>query len=75
VDYSGAATWLEKTIYPKVSTVGPDPHGKVPDPYISGPDLRIRSGTSAGASRTPRMGSGPSVWGSGHSQQGPEILG
>jgi hypothetical protein len=23
-----------------VSTVGPDPHGKVPDPWIHSPDLR-----------------------------------
>jgi hypothetical protein len=29
VDGSGAATWLEKTIYSKVSTVGPDPTGKL----------------------------------------------
>jgi hypothetical protein len=37
---SGAATWPKETIYPKVSTVGPDPHGKVPDPWIHSPDLR-----------------------------------
>jgi hypothetical protein len=65
MDDFGAATWPEKTIYLEVSTVGPDPHGKVPNPYIRGPDLRIRSGTSAGASRTPRMGSGPFSVGSG----------
>jgi hypothetical protein len=40
MDGSGVATWPEKTIYPKISTMGPDPHGKVPDPYICGPDLR-----------------------------------
>jgi hypothetical protein len=31
---SGAATWPEKMIYSKVSTMSLDPHGKVPDPYI-----------------------------------------
>jgi hypothetical protein len=65
VDDSEAATWPEKTIYLEVSTVGPDPHGKVPGPYIRGPNLRIRSGTSMGASRTPKMGSGPLCVGSG----------
>jgi hypothetical protein len=40
MDGSGVATWPEKTIYPKISTMGPDPHGKVPDLYICGPDLR-----------------------------------
>jgi hypothetical protein len=64
-DDSGAATWPEKTIYPKVSTVGPDPHRKVSDPYICGLDLRIRSRTTAGAIQTPRMGSGPLCVGSG----------
>jgi hypothetical protein len=29
---SWAATWLEKVIYSKASTVSPDPHGKVSDP-------------------------------------------
>jgi hypothetical protein len=43
VDGSGAATWPEKTIYSKVSTVGSDPHGKVSDPCIYRPDLRVRS--------------------------------
>jgi hypothetical protein len=45
--------------------VGPDPHGKVSDPCICGPDLRVRSRTSTGANRTPRMGSGPLCVGSG----------
>jgi hypothetical protein len=49
VDGSRAATWPEKTISSKVSTVGPDPHGKVPNP-------RVRSRTSTGASRTPLCG-------------------
>jgi hypothetical protein len=39
VDDSGPATWPEKTISSKVSTVGPDPHGKIPDPCIYEPDL------------------------------------
>jgi hypothetical protein len=65
VDSSGAATWPGKAIYSKVSTVGSDPHGKVPDPCIYGPDLQVRSRTSTGANLTPRMGSGPLCVGSG----------
>jgi hypothetical protein len=43
VDDSEAATWPEKMIYPKVSTVGPDPHGKVSDPYMqTGPPGEVR---------------------------------
>jgi hypothetical protein len=74
VDGSGAATWLEKMIYSKISTVSPDPHGKMSDPCIYRPGLRVRSRTPTGANRTPRMGSGPlgwgpdpSMWGSGRS--------
>jgi hypothetical protein len=37
---SGAATWPEKVIYSKASTVSPDPHGKVSDPWIYSPDLQ-----------------------------------
>jgi hypothetical protein len=59
VDSSGAATWPEKTIYSKVSTVGLDPHGKVPDPCIYRLDLRVRSRTYTAANRTPGMGPGP----------------
>jgi hypothetical protein len=59
VDGSGAATSPEKMIYSKVSIVGPDPHGKVPDPCIYRPDLRARSRTSTGANWTPRTGPGP----------------
>jgi hypothetical protein len=58
-DGSGATTWPEKTISSKVSAVGPDPHEKVSDPYIYGPDLRVRSNTSTGANRTPWMGPEP----------------
>jgi hypothetical protein len=43
----------------KVSTVSPDPHGKVLDPCIYGPDLRAGFKTSAGTDRTPRTGPGP----------------
>jgi hypothetical protein len=57
--------WPEKTIYSKASTVGPDSHGKVSDPCIYIPDLRVRSRTSTGANRTPRMGYGPQCVGSG----------
>jgi hypothetical protein len=58
VDGSEGTTWPEKMIYSKVSTVSLDPHGKVPDPCIYRPDLRVRSRTSTGANRTPRMGPG-----------------
>jgi hypothetical protein len=53
VDGSGAVTWPEKTIYFKVSTVGPDPHRKVSDPCIYRPDLRVRSRTSTGREPDP----------------------
>jgi hypothetical protein len=56
VDGSGAATWPEKMIYSNVSTVGPDPHGKVLDPCIYRPDLQARSRTLPGANRTPLCG-------------------
>jgi hypothetical protein len=65
VDGFGAAMWPEKTIYSKVSTVGPDPHGKMPNPYVYRPDLRVRPRTSMGANRTPRMGSEHLCVGSG----------
>jgi hypothetical protein len=58
-DDSGAATWPEKTISSKISVVGLDPHAKVPDPCIYGPDLRERSRTSTGTNRTPWMGPRP----------------
>jgi hypothetical protein len=45
-------------MYPKVSTVGLDPHGRCRTPMYA-------DRTSAGASRTPRMGSGPLCVGSG----------
>jgi hypothetical protein len=57
--------WPEKMIYSKVSTVSSDPHRKVPDPCIYRPGLRVRSRTSTGTNRTPRMGSGPLCVGSG----------
>jgi hypothetical protein len=75
MDDSVAATWPENMIYSKVSTVSPDPHGKVSDPCIYRSGLRVRSRTPTGANRTPRMNPDPSEWGSGHSQQGPEIPG
>jgi hypothetical protein len=55
---SRAATCPEKVIDPKASTVSPDPHGRVPDPWIYSPDLQDWSRTSMCASRTPRMGYG-----------------
>jgi hypothetical protein len=65
VDDSEAATWPEKMICSKVSTVGPDPHGKVSDPCIYRPGLRVRSRTPTDTNRTPRMGSGSLYVGSG----------
>jgi hypothetical protein len=53
VDNSRAAMWPEKMIYSKVSTVGPDPHGKVPDPCVYRSDLQVRSRTSTGAKPDP----------------------
>jgi hypothetical protein len=41
------------------------PHGKVSDPYICRPGLRVRSRTSTGANWASRMGSGPLCVGSG----------
>jgi hypothetical protein len=70
---SGAATWSEETIYSKVATVGPDPHGKVPDPWMHSPDLRARSKTSTGTNQTPGTGLGPLRRGPGYSQWGPRI--
>jgi hypothetical protein len=63
VDGSGTTTWPKKMIYSKVSTVSLDPHGKVSDPCIYRPGLRVRSRTSTGANRTPRMGFGPPLCG------------
>ena len=50
-------------IYSKVSTVSPDPHGKVSDPCIYRPDPRVRSKTSTGTNRTPGTGPGPPLCG------------
>jgi hypothetical protein len=65
---SRVATWPEKTICSRVSTVGPDPHGEVPDPCTYRPDLRVRSRISTGvpghlerAPNPPCAGSGPST--------------
>jgi hypothetical protein len=65
VDGSGAATWPEKIIYSKVSTVSLDPYGKMSDPCIYRPGLQVRSRTSTGTNRTTRMGSRPLCVGSG----------
>jgi hypothetical protein len=65
VDGSRAATWPEKMIHPKVSTMGPDPHGKVSDPYIYRPDLQAGSRTSVGTDRTTGTGPRPLCMGSG----------
>jgi hypothetical protein len=39
--------------------VGPDPHGKVPDPWMHSPDLRAKFKTSTGTNQTLGMGPGP----------------
>jgi hypothetical protein len=62
---SGATTCLEKGIYPNASTLSPDPHGRVSNPWIYSPDLQGWSRTFTCASRTPRMGPGPPHMGSG----------
>jgi hypothetical protein len=54
MDGSRAATWLRKTIYSMVSTVGPDPHGKVPDPWIHSLNLQVGTRTSAKYRPDPR---------------------
>jgi hypothetical protein len=51
----GAATCPEKVIYSKASTVSPDPHGKVPDPWIYSSDLQVGPGP-------PRVRTGPLEW-------------
>jgi hypothetical protein len=56
---SGAAMWPEEMIYSKVATVGPDPHGKVSDPWMHSPDLRARFKTSTSTNQTPGTGPGP----------------
>jgi hypothetical protein len=43
--------------------MGPDPHGKVPDPCIYRPDLRAESRISAGVMSYPRDGSRTSLCG------------
>jgi hypothetical protein len=69
----GAATWPEETIYSKVATVGLDHHGKVPNPWMHIPDLRVRFKTSTGTNQTPGTGPGPLRRGLRYSQWGPEI--
>jgi hypothetical protein len=54
---SGAATWPEETIYSKVATVGPDPHGKVSDPWMHKPDPWDGSRTPQGRSGLLTVGS------------------
>jgi hypothetical protein len=46
MDGSRAAMWPRKTIYSKVETVGPDPHGKMPDPWRHNPDFLVGFKTS-----------------------------
>jgi hypothetical protein len=45
MDSSGAAAWLEKMIYLRMQSVGPDLHEEAPDPCTQSPDPRMRSGT------------------------------
>jgi hypothetical protein len=55
VDSSGAATWPEKVIYSKASSVSPDPHGRV-----SSPAYTIRA--SGYGPEPPREQTGPLGW-------------
>jgi hypothetical protein len=75
VDGPRTATWSEKMIHPKVSTVGPGPHGKVPDPRMYRPDLRAGSRTSVDTDRIPRTGPGPLCVGSGPPSAGSQDSG
>ena len=62
----------EMTIYSRLSTVGPDPHGEVPDPCTYRPDLRVRTRTSTGVPGPLGQAPDPSpMQGPGHAQQGP----
>jgi hypothetical protein len=63
---SRAATWSKETIYSKVSTVGPDPHGKALDPWIHRPDLWARFRASTETNQTPGTGLGPLRTGLGY---------
>jgi hypothetical protein len=56
---SGAATCPEKLIYSKTSTVSPDLHGKVSDPWIYSLVLQVWSRTPTCTDRTPGMRSEP----------------
>jgi hypothetical protein len=56
---------VQRAAHSGASPMGPDPHAEVPDPCIYRPGLRVRSRTSTGTNRTPRMGSGPLCVGSG----------
>jgi hypothetical protein len=51
-----AATCPEKVTYSKTSPVSPDPHGKVPDPCIYGPDLHVCEPDPWNGIRTPLYG-------------------
>jgi hypothetical protein len=63
VDSSRVAIWPEKTIYPRISTVGLDPHGKVSDACVYGPGLRVRSRTSTSVPGPLGRAPGPSPLG------------
>jgi hypothetical protein len=61
----------DKVMYSKASTLSPDPHGRVPYPWIYGPDLQVGPGPPRVWTRPlewdsdpPRMGSGPPTVGS-----------
>jgi hypothetical protein len=56
---------VQRAAHYGASPAGLDPHVEVSDPCIYRPGLRVRSRTSTGANRTPRMGFGPLCLGSG----------
>jgi hypothetical protein len=71
-DSTDLTTWagpvpsrVKRAAHSGASPADPDPHAEVSDPCIYRPGLRVRSRTSTGANRTPRMGSGPLCVGSG----------
>jgi hypothetical protein len=63
--FRGRHVAREDDIFQGINSESRPPHGKVSDPCIYKPDLRVRSRTSTGTNRTPRMGSGPLCVGSG----------
>jgi hypothetical protein len=50
------ATWPEEVMHSRTSSVGPDFHGRVPDPCTYNPDLRVRPGAPRASEPNPLDG-------------------